>query len=66
MSEKGDHRFRKNARGSKLGGYIRGRTQIGFDDKTRKAIVAWAKFNDRSFAAEVRALVAYALERKTL
>ena len=65
MSEKGDHRFKKRAKGSVLGGYARARTQIGFDDKTRKAIIAWAKFNDRSFASEVRALVDYALERKT-
>jgi hypothetical protein len=65
MSDKGDHHYRKKAKGSVVGGYARPRTQIGFDDKTRKAIAAWAKFNNQSFASEVRALVAFALSRKT-
>jgi hypothetical protein len=58
---KGDHGFEKRAHGSSLGGYARPRTQIGFEDATRKAITKRAKQNNRSFAAEVRVLVDYAL-----
>jgi hypothetical protein len=58
---KGDHRFRRPAKGSTAGGYVRARMQIGFDDDARAAIERRARKNDRSFAAEVRALVAFAL-----
>lgn len=60
---KGDHPFKRKAKGAKGGGYKRGWVQIGFDDLTREIITAQSIANDRSFAAEVRALVAKALER---
>jgi len=62
---KGDHIFRAKPKGSKNGGYARARVQIGFDDDVRKAITSWAKFNNRSFAAEVRELVADGLKART-
>lgn len=58
---KGDHSFKRKAKGAKGGGYRRGRVQIGFDDATREIITAQSIQNNRSFAAEVRALVAQAL-----
>lgn len=60
---KGDHNFRKKPRGSTNGGYARPRVQIGFDKEIIDAVTARAKLNDRSFAAEVRDLVALALSR---
>lgn len=62
---KGDHTFRGKPKGSKFGGYTRARVQIGFDDEAREAIAAWAKFNGRSFTAEVRELVAAGLKTRT-
>lgn len=59
---KGDHGFRAKPTGSKSGGYARPRVQIGFDPSAIRAITKRAKQNDRSFAAEVRALVDAALE----
>jgi hypothetical protein len=63
--EKGDHAFRERPKGSVNGGYVRARVQIGFDDETRKAITRWAKFDDLSFTAEVRELVARGLKTRT-
>jgi hypothetical protein len=60
---KGDHPFKRKAKSSKTGGYKRGRVQIGFDDATREIITARSIANNHSFAAEVRALVAQALDR---
>lgn len=59
---KGDHGFKKRPKGSTAGGYVRPRVQIGFDDATRRAVSTLAKRNNRSFAAEIRTLVAKALE----
>lgn len=61
---KGDHGFRVNVRGSLNGGYLRPRVQIGFEEETLRAIKKLARKNDRSFAAEVRILIAEALERR--
>lgn len=58
---KGDHPFKRKAKGATGGGYKRGRVQIGFDDATREIITAQSIRNNRSFAAEVRSLVAQAL-----
>lgn len=58
---KGDHPHRKKANGAIGGGYARPRVQIGFDPKIISIITRRAKQNDRSFAAEVRALVEEAL-----
>jgi hypothetical protein len=58
---KGDHPYKKRVVGSKNGGYVRSRVQIGFDDKVRKEIIARSKANNRSFASEVRYLVEAAL-----
>lgn len=58
---KGDHPFRKKPKGATGGGYVRGRVQIGFDDITRETITARSMAHNRSFAAEVRALVKSAL-----
>jgi hypothetical protein len=58
---KGDHPHRKDAKGATGGGYARPRVQIGFDPKTIEAITKRAKQNDRSFAAEIRAIVEEAL-----
>lgn len=60
---KGDHGFRKRPRGATGGGYVRPRVQIGFDPEQISAITKWAKARNRSFAAEVRALVSEALSR---
>lgn len=62
---KGDHKFRKRAKGSTNGGYVRARVQIGFDDEMRKAITSLAKAHGISFAAEVRELLTVALARPT-
>lgn len=62
---KGDHRFSQRPKGATGGGYARPRIQIGFDPETIRQISQWARFNNRSFAAEVRELVAYALSRRT-
>ncbi len=62
---KGDHKFKKKPKGAKGGGYVRPRVQIGFDDATRKAVTKSAKANKRSFAAEVRTLVAVSLSKET-
>lgn len=58
---KGDHPFRKRPAGAKGGGYARPRVQIGFEPEQIKSITRLAKKNNRSFAAEVRALVETAL-----
>lgn len=58
---KGDHGFKKSARGSINGGYVRPRVQIGFERATLESIRDRAKKNKQSFAAEVRALIKYAL-----
>lgn len=58
---KGDHKFHRKPKGSTNGGYTRPRVQIGFDPQVIKAVTARAKLNKRSFAAEVRCLVASAL-----
>lgn len=63
---KGDHGFSVSVRGSLNGGYLRPRVQIGFDDRTLQAIKKLARKNDRSFAAEVRVLIAEALVRRGL
>jgi hypothetical protein len=62
--DKGDHGFKKVPRGATGGGYRRPRVQVGFSDAVIKLIVESAKKNDRSFAAEVRALVAIGLKIK--
>jgi hypothetical protein len=62
---KGDHPFRRRPNGSDVGGYARPRVQIGFDDEMRVTITKWAKFNNRSFAAEVRALIEAGLKTRT-
>lgn len=62
---KGDHKFRECPDGSKIGGYRRPRVQIGFDKAQIEIISRWALFNNRSFAAEVRALVSEGLARRT-
>jgi hypothetical protein len=61
---KGDHGFSVHVRGSLNGGYLRPRVQIGFDEATLRAIRKLARKNDRSFAAEVRVLLAEALVRR--
>jgi hypothetical protein len=58
---KGDHEFKRKPSGSVNGGYARPRVQIGFDESTIKVVTARAKANNRSFAAEIRDLVAKAL-----
>lgn len=58
---RGDHEFKNTPRGSKYGGYARPRVQIGFDPEQIAEITALAKFNNRSFAAEVRHLVSRGL-----
>lgn len=58
---KGDHAFRKKPKGSINGGYARPRVQIGFTPDVLRAITQRAKQNKRSFAAEVRTLIEYAL-----
>jgi hypothetical protein len=58
---KGDHKFETPPTGSTYGGYARPRVQIGFDREQIETITERAKANNRSFAAEVRALVATAL-----
>lgn len=65
MLTKGDHEYGGKPRGAKGGGYARARTQIGFDKETRDLISKWAKHHNRSFTAEVRVLVAEALQRRT-
>jgi hypothetical protein len=60
---KGDHGFKAKPAGSKNGGYARPRVQIGFEPAMLKTITRRAKDNDRSFAAEVRALLDAALSR---
>lgn len=62
---KGDHRFNRRPKGAIGGGYKRPRVQVGFDREVIGQISQWAKFNKRSFAAEVRELVAYALSKRT-
>lgn len=62
---KGDHEFGRRAKGATGGGYTRPRVQIGFDKETIDKITKWAKFNNRSFAAEVRALVSVGLSTRT-
>jgi len=59
---KGDHKHTKKTTGATGGGYARPRVQIGFDPAAIKEITKRAKQNDRSFAAEVRALVDAGLE----
>lgn len=61
---KGDHQFKKKPKGATGGGYARPRVQIGFDPYQIKAITKLAKANNRSFAAEVRRLIAEALPGK--
>jgi hypothetical protein len=61
---KGDHRFLKHAKGSTRGDYVRPRVAIGFDPEVLKAVRELAKENDRSFGAEIRALVDKALKAK--
>jgi hypothetical protein len=56
---KGDHEFKKRAAGSTNGGYARARVQIGFPPEQVAAIGRLAEIHNRSFAAEVRALVDY-------
>jgi hypothetical protein len=63
FSMKGDHKHTKKAKGATGGGYARPRIQVGFDPNTIRDITKRAKQNDRSFAAEVRALVEAGLER---
>jgi len=63
---KGDHAFQRRPKGARNGGYARPRVQIGFDKDTLKAIAALAKSNNRSFAAEVRNLVAMALNQSLI
>lgn len=58
---KGDHNFKRKPKGSTNGGYARPRVQIGFEKAQMSLIAALAKENDRSFAAEVRALINEAL-----
>jgi hypothetical protein len=58
---KGDHEFRRKPKGSRNGGYVRPRVQIGFDKDKIAEIAKLAKVNNRSFAAEVRSLVDQAL-----
>jgi hypothetical protein len=58
---KGDHKFTVKPRGATGGGYARPRVQIGFDRDHVEIIAERAKVNNRSFAAEVRALVEAAL-----
>jgi hypothetical protein len=58
---KGDHRFLRQPKGSTWGGYRKARFQIGFDQETAARIAELAKAHDRSFTAEVRALVDQAL-----
>jgi len=60
---KGDHEFRGRPNGSKTGGYTRPRVQIGFTPDQIEIITRWAKHHDRSFAAEVRELVAFAISK---
>jgi hypothetical protein len=62
---KGDHSFKRKPRGSVNGGYRRPRVQIGFDAEQIKLITEWAKFDGRSFAAEVRQLVDAGLKHRT-
>ena len=59
---KGDHEFKRRPSGSVNGGYRRPRVQIGFEEKQLRAVTKRAKLNNRSFAAEVRALVAAGLK----
>lgn len=59
---KGDHAHRKRANGATGGGYVRPRIQIGFDPDVLQEITELAKAHDRSFAAEVRELVALGLK----
>jgi hypothetical protein len=61
VTNKGDHGFRKKPKGSTNGGYARPRVQVGFDKEVIKTVTDRAKLNDRSFAAEIRDLVALAL-----
>lgn len=58
---KGDHTFRGKPEGSTVGSYARARNQIGFDQKMRDEIAEQARMNNRSFGAEVRALVSQGL-----
>lgn len=62
---KGDHEFKRKPKGSTHGGYARPRVQIGFEPEMLKRITAMAKANNRSFAAEVRELLAEAIERRS-
>ena len=57
---KGDHKHRRKPKGATGGGYARPRVQIGFDKEVIEAVIARAEMNNRSFAAEIRALVALA------
>lgn len=65
IMSKGDHGFKRKPKGSTNGGYARPRVQIGFDPETLKAISAWAKFDNLSFAAEVRNLVERGIKTRT-
>jgi hypothetical protein len=58
---KGDQAFQGRPAGSTIGGYTRPRVQIGFDEDQIAAITKLAKRHNRSFTAEVRALVTEAL-----
>jgi len=62
---KSDQTFQGAPSGSVVGGYTRPRVQIGFDDEMLKAITKLAEENNRSFASQVRILLAYALSRRT-
>jgi hypothetical protein len=54
---KGDHTFRRKIKGATGGGYRRPRVQIGFEKMQMTEITRLAKENNRSFAAQVRALL---------
>lgn len=61
---KGDHTFRRRGNGARGGGYARPRFQVGFDTAQISIITRLAQVSDRSFAAEVRALVNAALKAR--
>jgi len=60
---KGDHKHQRKPKGATGGGYTRPRVQVGFTPIQIEVIARWAKHHDRSFAAEVRELVAFAISK---
>jgi hypothetical protein len=61
---KGDHKYKpRDSRGAVGGGYRRPRVQIGFEPEQISQITVRAARHGRSFAAEVRAIVADALQQ---